>query len=85
LFLVNTAAPGDGVDSAGGARLLSATADENAAGHRRGIGSAPRPRRAGVNAAGRASCPTTSVKAAANNDMLAVMFFALMFGVGLAR
>jgi DAACS family dicarboxylate/amino acid:cation (Na+ or H+) symporter len=75
--LVNTLRPGDGVSDVARAAL---TAD--AASRAAGLGSAHAPQSGWALLVG--IVPDNPVKAAANGDMLAVMFFALMIGVGLS-
>ena len=77
LAAVNLLRPGEGVDSAF-ARTLLANAGEGA----RAIISTSREAPSGV--AGLVNIvPSNVIAAAAGNDILAVMFFALLFGVGL--
>lgn len=77
LAAVNLLRPGDGVDPAA-ARELLAQGGEGA----RGIVAASAESEAGVNAVV-AIVPNNVVSAMSNNDILAVMFFALFFGIGL--
>jgi Na+/H+-dicarboxylate symporter len=77
LAAVNLLRPGDGVDPAA-ARELLAQGGEGAA----GIVAASAESNAGVNAVV-AIIPSNIVAAMGANDILAVMFFALFFGVGL--
>jgi len=77
LAAVNLLRPGDGVDPAA-ARELLAEGGEGAA----SIVAASAESEAGVNAFV-AIVPNNVVAAMSNNDILAVMFFALFFGVGL--
>jgi DAACS family dicarboxylate/amino acid:cation (Na+ or H+) symporter len=77
LALVNGVRPGDGVDPAARAAL---TAD--AAGRAAGLAAAHAPASGWALLVG--IVPDNPVKAAANGDMLALMFFALMIGVGLS-
>lgn len=77
LLLVNILRPGDGVDPVD-ARELLAQGGEGAA----SIVSAAAESTAGVEAI-IAIVPNNIVGAMSNNDILAVMFFALFFGVGL--
>lgn len=74
---VNVLRPGDGVDPVA-ARELLAQGGEGAA----GIVEASAKSEAGVNAV-LAIVPNNVVAAMSNNDILAVMFFALFFGIGL--
>lgn len=77
LAAVNLLRPGDGVDPAA-ARELLAKGGEGAA----GIVKASAESEAGVNAV-LAIVPSNIVAAMSANDILAVMFFALFFGIGL--
>ncbi|MCC7463036.1 MAG: dicarboxylate/amino acid:cation symporter [Gammaproteobacteria bacterium] len=77
LLLVNGVRPGEGV---GAAERAALTAD--AAGRAAGLGAAQAPQSGWALLVG--IVPDNPFKAAANGDMLAVMFFALMIGVGLA-
>ncbi len=77
LAAVNLLRPGDGVDPAA-ARDLLARGGEGAA----GIVEASSKSEAGVNAV-LAIVPNNIVAAMGANDILAVMFFALFFGIGL--
>ena len=77
LAAVNLLRPGDGVDPAA-ARELLAQGGEGAA----SIVAASAESEAGVNAFV-AIVPNNVVAAMSNNDILAVMFFALFFGIGL--
>jgi len=77
LVLVNLLRPGDGVDPAAAQELL-AQGGEGAA----SIVAASAESEAGVNAFV-GIVPNNVVAAMSNNDILAVMFFALFFGVGL--
>jgi len=77
LAAVNLLRPGDGVDPAA-ARELLAKGGEGAA----GIVEASAKSEAGVNAV-LAIVPNNIVAAMSANDILAVMFFALFFGIGL--
>jgi DAACS family dicarboxylate/amino acid:cation (Na+ or H+) symporter len=77
LLLVNLLRPGDGVDP-DAARELLAQGGEGAA----SIVAASAESEAGVNAFV-AIVPNNVVAAMSNNDILAVMFFALFFGIGL--
>jgi DAACS family dicarboxylate/amino acid:cation (Na+ or H+) symporter len=76
LLLVNVLRPGDGVDPAIAQRLL-----EDAAGAARGI-----VERAPASPEGSAALvhivPSNVIAAMADNDILPIMFFALMFGIG---
>lgn len=77
LLLVNLIRPGDGVDPELAQRLLS-DASERA----QGIVDSSRTSVSGL-AMLVGIVPDNVIRAAANNDILAVMFFALMFGIGL--
>jgi len=77
LAAVNLLRPGDGMDPAA-ARELLAQGSENAA----GIVDASAKSEAGVNAV-LAIVPNNIIAAMSANDILAVMFFALFFGIGL--
>ncbi|MEA1071311.1 dicarboxylate/amino acid:cation symporter [Sphingomonas sp. LY29] len=77
LFFTNLIQPGAGVDQALAAQLL-ADAREGAGAILSGQSEKPQ----GVNAV-LAIIPNNVVAAAADNDILAVMFFALIFGIGL--
>ncbi len=77
LAAVNLLRPGDGVDPAA-ARELLAQGGEGA----RSIVAASAESEAGVNALV-AIVPSNVISAMSNNDILAVMFFALFFGIGL--
>src|SRR5690606_2318250 len=77
LALVNLLRPGDGVDAAAAKELLAQGA-EGARGIVAAAGESP----AGVNAFV-AIVPSNVITAMSENDILAVMFFALFFGVGL--
>jgi DAACS family dicarboxylate/amino acid:cation (Na+ or H+) symporter len=77
LAAVNLLRPGDGVDPAA-ARQLLAEGGEGAA----SIVQASTESQAGMNAL-LAIVPSNVVQAMSNNDILAVMFFALFFGIGL--
>ena len=77
LLLVNLFRPGDGVDPAD-AQLLLANAGDGA----RAILSSGADRPSGV-AAFLNIIPSNIFTAAADNDILAIMFFALFFGIGL--
>ncbi len=77
LAAVNLLRPGDGVDPAA-AREMLAQGGEGAA----GIVAASAKSEAGVNAV-LAIVPNNIVAAMGANDILAVMFFALFFGIGL--
>ncbi len=78
LVLVNVFQPGEGVDRAVADALL-ADASERAATIAKGDGNAPAP---GIGMLVQI-VPDNVIKAAADNAILAVMFFALMFGIGL--
>jgi Na+/H+-dicarboxylate symporter len=77
MALVNFFRPGDGVDPALAERLLG-DASERAA----SIVSSAREGASGMSMLVQI-VPDNIVRAAASNDVLAVMFFALMFGIGL--
>jgi Na+/H+-dicarboxylate symporter len=77
LVVANAFNPGGGVDQAQAAALL-----EQGRGNAGSIISAQEERPSGV-AAVLAIIPTNVVAAMADNDILAVMFFALIFGIGL--
>jgi len=77
IALVNLLRPGDGVDPVAAQELL-AQGGENAA----SIVEASAETGAGVNQL-IAIVPSNIVSAMSNNDILAVMFFALFFGIGL--
>ena len=74
--LANLLQPGVGLSEDAKARLLEGAAE-------RAAGIAQAPSRAGMDLLVQI-VPSNPVKAAAEGDMLAVMFFALMLGVGLA-
>lgn len=77
LTLVNLVKPGEGIDPAAAAELLA----EGAAGAS-SIVKASAESQAGVNQV-IAIVPSNIVAAMSSNDILAVMFFALFFGIGL--
>ena len=77
LAFTNLIQPGAGVDHAQAQQLL-ADAREGAGAIISGVSDKPQ----GVNAA-LSIIPTNVIAAAADNDILAVMFFALVFGIGL--
>jgi DAACS family dicarboxylate/amino acid:cation (Na+ or H+) symporter len=77
LAVVNLIRPGDGIDPAA-ARELLAQGGEGAA----GIVSASAEAKSGVDAVV-AIVPNNLIAAMSENDILAVMFFALFFGIGL--
>jgi DAACS family dicarboxylate/amino acid:cation (Na+ or H+) symporter len=77
LVAVNLFRPGDGVDPQVAQRLL-----EEASGRAQGIVDTARSGGSGMDLLVRI-VPDNVFKAAANNDILAVMFFALAFGIGL--
>lgn len=77
LALVNILRPGDGVDPAAARELLAQSGDSAAS-----IIQASAENQAGVNQF-IAIVPSNVVAAMSNNDILAVMFFALFFGIGL--
>ena len=76
LGLVNLLRPGDGLPEATRAQLLAGAAERAAV-----ITAAPAPR-SGIDLIVQI-VPDNAIRAAANGDMLAWMFFALMIGVGL--
>ncbi len=75
LTLVNVLRPGDGLSDETRTRMLVGAKERAAA-----VSSAPAPK-LGINLLIQI-VPDNPVKAAANGDMLAVMFFSLMIGVG---
>jgi len=77
ITLVNLVQPGAGLSEATRAKLM-----EGAAGRASGITSAPAPK-SGVDLIV-SIVPNNPIKAMAEGDMLAVMFFSLLFGIGLA-
>jgi Na+/H+-dicarboxylate symporter len=77
LAFTNLLDPGAGVDKAVAAQML-ANAREGAGAIISGVSDKPQ----GVNAV-LSIIPTNVIAAAADNDILAVMFFALVFGIGL--
>lgn len=77
LALVNILRPGDGVDPAAARELLAQSGDSAAS-----IIQASAENQAGVNQF-IAIVPSNVIAAMSNNDILAVMFFALFFGIGL--
>lgn len=77
LFLVNWLQPGVGVDSAEALRLISEQSDKA-----QSIAESGATQAKGIDMLVEI-VPSNVVKAAAENTILAVMFFALMFGVGL--
>ncbi|MBT2135681.1 dicarboxylate/amino acid:cation symporter [Croceibacterium sp. LX-88] len=77
LLLVNVLKPGQGVDPTAASELLAQGSASAAS-----IVAASAESEAGVNAFV-AIVPSNVVSAMSNNDILAVMFFALMFGIGL--
>jgi DAACS family dicarboxylate/amino acid:cation (Na+ or H+) symporter len=77
LFFVNVLRPGDGIDPAVAQRLL-ANAGDGAASIVQSSRTAPSGVEAVLNIV-----PSNVIRAAADNDILAVMFFALMFGIGM--
>lgn len=76
LIAVNLFRPGDGVDPQVAQRLL-----EEASGRTQGIIDSARTTGSGMNLLIQI-VPDNVFRAAANNDILAVMFFALAFGIG---
>jgi DAACS family dicarboxylate/amino acid:cation (Na+ or H+) symporter len=77
LVLVNFFRPGDGVDPALADTLLA-----DAASRTQTIVASSASQGSGINLLLNI-VPTNVIKAAADNDILAVMFFALMFGIGI--
>ncbi|MXO92200.1 cation:dicarboxylase symporter family transporter [Erythrobacter arachoides] len=77
LLLVNLIRPGDGIDPAAAAELLEQGAEGAS-----GIVEASAASEAGVNQI-IAIVPNNIIAAMSANDILAVMFFALFFGIGL--
>ncbi len=77
IFLVNTLRPGEGMSEATRSRLLAGAAQRASV---LGSGSAPK---TGLDMIIQI-VPDNPVRAAANGDMLGVMFFSLLFGIGLA-
>ncbi len=77
LLMANVLQPGAGVSEAARAQLAASAAERSGA-----ISAASRPD-SGWNLL-LAIVPDNPIKAAANGDMLAVMFFALMLGIGVA-
>lgn len=77
LFLVNWLQPGAGVDNAEALRLMSEQSDKA-----QSIAQSGATQAKGIDMLVEI-VPSNIVKAAADNTILAVMFFALMFGVGL--
>src|SRR5690606_29572755 len=77
LFFVNVLRPGDGIDPALAQRLLADAGDNASA-----IVASSREAPSGVEAVLNI-VPSNVIRAAADNDILAVMFFALMFGIGM--
>jgi DAACS family dicarboxylate/amino acid:cation (Na+ or H+) symporter len=77
VFLVNVLRPGAGLSEAARQRLL-----EGAAGRAAGLAPAVVPK-TGIELVVQI-VPSNPIKAAADGDMLAVMFFSLMVGIGLA-
>lgn len=77
LLVVNTLRPGDGVDRAAAQTML-----EQGASGASGIIEASRESPAGIDAV-TSIVPSNVIAAMSNNDILAVMFFALFFGIGL--
>ncbi|MBK8232873.1 MAG: dicarboxylate/amino acid:cation symporter [Candidatus Eisenbacteria bacterium] len=77
ITLVNLVQPGAGLSEATRAKLM-----EGAAGRASGITSAPAPK-SGIDLIV-SIVPNNPIKAMAEGDMLAVMFFSLLFGIGLA-
>lgn len=77
LVVVNLLRPGDGVDP-----VLAQSLLESARGNAQAIVSANADKPSGIEAV-LAIVPSNLVSAAAANDILAIMFFALFFGIGL--
>lgn len=77
MLLVNVLRPGDGVDPALAERLLGDAADRA-----QSIVASAREGSSGIGMLVNI-VPDNVIRAAAGNDVLAVMFFALMFGIGL--
>jgi DAACS family dicarboxylate/amino acid:cation (Na+ or H+) symporter len=77
IFLVNTLRPGSGMSDELRARLT-----EGAAGRAAGLASASPPK-TGLDFLVQI-VPDNPIKSAVNGEMLAVMFFALLFGIGLS-
>lgn len=77
LLVVNVLRPGDGVDRRAAQELLARGADSAG-----GIVAASSQTAAGVDAVVNL-IPSNVITAMSNNDILAVMFFALFFGIGL--
>lgn len=77
MLLVNVLRPGDGVDPALAERLLGDAADRA-----QSIVASAREGSSGISMLVNI-VPDNVIRAAAGNDVLAVMFFALMFGIGL--
>ncbi len=77
LLVVNVLRPGDGVDRQAAQELLARGADSAG-----GIVAASSETAAGVDAVLNL-IPSNVITAMSNNDILAVMFFALFFGIGL--
>ena len=78
VFLVNALAPGSGISDDVKARLLAGAAERSA-----GLPSTTTAPRTGIDLFIQI-IPDNPIRAAANGDMLAVMFFSLMIGIGLA-
>jgi Na+/H+-dicarboxylate symporter len=77
LLVVNVLRPGDGVDRQAAQELLARGADSAG-----GIVAASSETAAGIDAVVNL-IPSNVITAMSNNDILAVMFFALFFGIGL--
>ncbi len=77
MFLVNVLRPGDGLSSEAQGRLLEGAASRAAV-----IGQAAEPR-SGIDLLVQI-VPSNPIKSAAEGDILGVMFFALMVGIGLS-
>jgi DAACS family dicarboxylate/amino acid:cation (Na+ or H+) symporter len=78
IAMVNVFRPGEGMSDEARARLLASASQRNA-----GMAGAAAPK-TGIDLLTQI-VPNNPVRAAAEGDMLAVMFFALLFGVALAR
>jgi len=78
IAMVNLFRPGEGMAPEARARLLASASQRNV-----GVSGAAAPK-TGIDLLTQI-VPNNPVRAAAEGDMLAVMFFALLFGVGLAR
>ncbi len=76
-MLVNVLQPGKGLSDETRARMMAGAAERSAA-----LAKAPAPK-SGIDLVTEI-VPANPLKAAVDGDMLAVMFFALMFGIGLS-